>query len=94
MRIIDFDSNDYPITPVLCWTTRIEVQNERLRSRIAINRLCRAMYRQRSKQNIVPITEGGSAMRGDPTNRRELLAGWLLVVLILALVAIALRDVM
>jgi hypothetical protein len=30
----------------------------------------------------------------DPTNRCELLAGWLLVVLILALVAIALRDVM
>ena len=34
------------------------------------------------------------AMRGDRTDRRELLAGWLLVVLILALVAIALRDVM
>jgi hypothetical protein len=33
-------------------------------------------------------------MRGDPTERRELLASWLLVLLILALVAIALRDVM
>jgi hypothetical protein len=33
-------------------------------------------------------------MRGDPTERRERLAGWLLVLLILALVAIALRDVM
>jgi len=31
-------------------------------------------------------------MRGDPNNRRELVAGWLLVLLILALVAIALHD--
>jgi hypothetical protein len=34
------------------------------------------------------------AMRGDPTERREILAGLLLVALILALVAIALRDVL
>jgi hypothetical protein len=33
-------------------------------------------------------------MRGDPTGRRKLLAGWLLVLLILVLVAIALRDVL
>jgi hypothetical protein len=33
-------------------------------------------------------------MRGDPTNQRELLASWLVVALILALVAVALRDVM
>jgi hypothetical protein len=33
-------------------------------------------------------------MRGDPTDRRERLASWLLVALILALVAIALHDVM
>jgi hypothetical protein len=63
---LDFSGNDYPITLVLHWASRIEEQHERLRSRIAINRLCRRMYRQRSKQNIVPITEGSSAMRGDP----------------------------
>lgn len=34
---------------------------------------------------------GRLTMRGDPTNRRELLAGFLLVLLILALVAIALQ---
>jgi hypothetical protein len=33
-------------------------------------------------------------MRGDPTDLREQLASWLFVLLILALVAIALRDVM
>jgi hypothetical protein len=33
-------------------------------------------------------------MRGDRTDRRELLAGLLLALLILAFVAIALRDVM
>jgi hypothetical protein len=33
-------------------------------------------------------------MRGDPTDRRERLASWLFVALILALVAIALHDVM
>jgi len=44
--------------------------------------------------NIAPIDEGGEAMRGDGTRRRELLASWLLVALILALVAIALHDVM
>jgi hypothetical protein len=32
-------------------------------------------------------------MRDGPTNRRELLASWLLVLLILALVAIALQNV-
>jgi hypothetical protein len=34
------------------------------------------------------------AMRGDPTDWRERLASWLFVVLILALVAIALHDVL
>jgi hypothetical protein len=33
-------------------------------------------------------------MRGDPTDRRERLASWLFVALVLALVAIALHDVM
>ena len=42
--------------------------------------------------NMSPVDEGSEAMRGDPTNRREVLAGWLLVLLILALVAIALND--
>jgi hypothetical protein len=44
--------------------------------------------------NIAPINEGSEAMRGDPTDRRQHLASWLLVLLILALVAIALHDVM
>jgi hypothetical protein len=35
-----------------------------------------------------------AAMRGDPTERREVLAGLLLVALILVLVAIALHDVL
>lgn len=44
--------------------------------------------------NIAPINEGSEAMRGDPTDRCQRLASWLLVLLILALVAIALHDVM
>ena len=60
------------------------------------------MYREpRSKQNMrfASVKTFGSGrdsatMRGDPTDRRERLASWLLVLLILALVAIALQDVM
>jgi hypothetical protein len=44
--------------------------------------------------NIAPIDEGGGTMRGDPAEWRGRLASGLLVLLILALVAIALRDVM
>jgi hypothetical protein len=100
MRIIGFDGSDYPIMAVRCWAARLEEQNDRLRNRIAINRLCRAMYRApRSKQNMRFASVDGNgrdstAMRGDPTDRRERLASWLFVALILALVAIALRDVM
>jgi hypothetical protein len=36
---------------------------------------------------------GGGALHGDPTDRRERLASWLFVALILALAAIALHDV-
>jgi hypothetical protein len=43
--------------------------------------------------NISPVDEGSEAMRGGSTDRRERLASWLFVALILALVAIALRDV-
>jgi hypothetical protein len=43
--------------------------------------------------DIAPIDEGGEAMRGDPTDWRGRLASWLFVALILALVAIALHDV-
>jgi hypothetical protein len=100
MRIIGFDGSDYPITSALRWATRLEEQNDRLRNRIAINRLCRAMYREaRSKQHIrfASVETSGkkrdnAAMRGDPTDRR--LASWFFVVLILALVAVALRDVL
>jgi hypothetical protein len=102
MRIVDFDGNDYPIMAVQCWAARLEEQNDRLRNRIAINRLCRAMYREaRSKQNMrfASVETYGkgrdsAAMRGDPTDRRERLATWLFVAVILGLVAIALRDVM
>jgi hypothetical protein len=38
--------------------------------------------------------KNSAAMRGDPTERREVLASLLLVALILALVAIALHDVL
>ena len=44
--------------------------------------------------DIAPIDEGGEAMRDDPTDRRGHLASWLFVALILALVAIALHDVL
>jgi hypothetical protein len=44
--------------------------------------------------NIAPIDEGSEAMRGNPTDWRQRIASWLLVLLILALVAIALHDVM
>ena len=102
MRIIGFDGSNYPIMSVLRWAPRLEEQNDRLRSRIAINRLCRAMYREpRSKQNMrfAPIRISGNgrdsaALPGDPTDRRERLASWLFVALVLALVAVALRDVM
>jgi hypothetical protein len=102
MRIIGFDDSDYRIMSVQHWAARLEVQNDRLRNRIAINRLCRAMYREpRSKQNMrfAPIkTSGtgqdGAAMPSDPTDWRQRLASWLFVALVLALVAIALRDVM
>jgi hypothetical protein len=100
MRIIGFDGSDYPIMAVQCWAARLEDQNDRLRNRIAINRLCRAMYREpRSKQNMRFASVAGNgkdsaAVRGDPTDRRERLASWLFVALILALVAIALHDVM
>jgi hypothetical protein len=102
MRIIGFEDSDYPIMVVQCWAARLAEQNHRLRNRIAINRLCRAMYREgRSKQNMrfAPVNTSGhgrdsAAMRGDPTDRRGRLASWLLVALILALVAIALHDVL
>jgi hypothetical protein len=101
MRIIGFDGSDYPVMAVQCWVTRLEDQNDRLRNRIAINRLCRAMYREaRSKQNMrfasVETSGNGkdsAATHDDPTERHERLASWLFVVLILALVATALRDV-
>jgi hypothetical protein len=48
MRIIGFDDNDYPIMSVERWATSLAEQNDRLRNRIAVNRLCRAMYRKRS----------------------------------------------
>ena len=44
--------------------------------------------------DIAPIDEGGEAMRGDSPDWRDRLASWLFVALILALVAIALHDVM
>jgi hypothetical protein len=102
MRIIGFDDSDSPIMSVQRWATRLAEQNDRLRNRIAINRLCRAMYREtRSKQNMLFASVAASgdgrdsaAMRGDPTDRRERIASWLFVALIPALVAIALRDVM
>ena len=102
MRIIGFDDSDYPIMSVRRCATGLEEQNDRLRNRIAINRLCRAMYRETgSKQTccFAPIRTSGieresAAMRGDPTHRRERLASWLFVALVLALVAIALHDVM
>lgn len=53
MRIIEFDDSDHPIMSVQHWATELAEQNDRLRNRIAINRLCRAMYREaRSKQNM------------------------------------------
>jgi len=102
MRIIGFDRSDYPIMSVQRWATGLAEQNDRLRNRIAINRLCRVMYREpRSKQNMrfAPVKTSGcgrksAAMRGDPTDWRGHLASWLFVALILALVAIALHDVM
>jgi hypothetical protein len=53
LAIIGFDGSDYPIMSVLRWVIRLDDQNDRLRNRIAINRLCRAMYREpKSKQNM------------------------------------------
>jgi hypothetical protein len=102
MRIIGFDGSDYPIMAVQSWAARLEEQNDRLRSRMAINRVIRPMYREsRSKQNVrfAPIKTAGNgrdsaAMPSDATDRRERLASWLFVALVLALVAIALHDVM
>ena len=59
MRIIGFDDSDYPIMSVQRWANRLEEQNDRLRNRIAINRLCQAMYREpRSKQNMRFASDG------------------------------------
>ena len=102
MRIIGFDNSDHPVMSVPLWASGLAEQNDRLRNRVAVNRLCGAMYREpRSKQNMrfAPVKasgngRGSSAMGGDRTDRRERLASWLFVALILALVAIALHDVM
>jgi hypothetical protein len=47
-RIIDFDGNEYPLTPSLRWVD----QYERLRNRIAINRSCKAMWGRRTRRCI------------------------------------------
>ena len=67
--------------------------SRRMSSWITIKR--RHRLRRRMTLALNPYgCAGRLTMRGDPTNRRELLAGFLLVLLILALVAIALQDVM
>ena len=58
MRIIGFDDSEYPIISVRRWATGLAEQNDRLRNRIAINRVCRAMYRAaRSEQHPVRVRQ-------------------------------------